>query len=347
MILAVALFLSLKAFGGGAPFSVGGQAESQDVSELKRQAVLDYLARALGPRFQQYEKAVTPEFAERYILDYKVSRSGGNRVQLTGHLDAEALKGWIRLSETKGGKNAFRPMLLISSSIPGLTISPKETASKVRESALGQQILSEATAAFQKVNAKLTVPDGGPSLSAPPRAEGEIRTLRDVGEGYSCALWVHLSPCKSCGGSRLDLFVYNLGQARRVLGKSEDLALSGGDFNSAPRVKTALKAPFAEFKNDLEEIVSNGQLFSSSYRLVVEGVESYRAYKRLETEIGELDYLNQVVLKRVEPKVAEFEVLSSLGGEEVLSRLDGETFNGFRLKPVRVDSHHLVVKYSR
>ena len=64
---------------GGVPFTVGGGADTQNISDLKHRAVLEFLQRQLGERFEQYEKQITPEFAERYIMDYKVGRAGGNR----------------------------------------------------------------------------------------------------------------------------------------------------------------------------------------------------------------------------------------------------------------------------
>ncbi len=346
--VAVVLFLLCGlAFAAGATFSVTATDDTQQLPDLKQRAVLEFLQRYLGERYDQYAPQVTADFAEGYILDYKVGKAG-NRLQVIGHLDAERLKGWIRLAETKKGSTGVKPMLVISSTIPGLTISPSQTGARVREGALGQTLQAEAAAAFQKVNAKLGVP-GGPGLSHPPRIDSELRALRDYGnsEGYSVALWAHLVPCRTCGGARLDLFLYNLSQARRVLAKSEDLPLSGGDFNSSPRLKTVLKAPFAAFRNDLEALVSSGQIFSAAYFLTVEGVENYRVYKLIESGLGELDYIIQSVMKFSSPKIAEFEILTTLPGQELLSRLDNESFSGFDLKPVRVDSHNLVMRYSK
>ena len=86
----------------GQPFTIDAGTVNPDnpdqelaaASGLKYRAVVEWLQRYLGGRYAEIEKMVTPEFAEKYILDYKVGRNPGNRAlyQLTGHLDADSLE---------------------------------------------------------------------------------------------------------------------------------------------------------------------------------------------------------------------------------------------------------------
>ena len=348
--LFVTLLLSrLLWAASGVPFEVSGTQDPQGLPQLKQQAVMQLLQRYLGNRFDAYESQITPDFAEKYILDYKVSRAPGKMI-LSGHLDGEALRGWVRLSETKRGSNVVKPVFLLSSTLSGLTITPNQTGAKIREGGMAAIFLAEANQSFQKLNTKLgTVEGGNPGAVRPPSQESELKTLKDFaqGAGYNAALWAHLVPCRSCGGTRLDLHVYHLATQRQVLARSEELALSASDFTNATKLRNALKTPFSNLKTDLENAISDGSLFNFSYRLTIEGLESYRSFKQVELELAQLDYISQSVLKRAQPQVAEYEVLSSLPIEELSSRLSAETFNGFGLKPVRVDSRELTVRYSR
>ncbi len=349
MIFAKLLFgLAALAWAAGSSFSVLGAGENDNIGDLKQRAIIEYLQAFLGARYEGYASQVTPEFAERYVQDYKVSRQGG-RIQITGHLDSDGLKGWIRLSETKHGANSVKPVLLLSSAIPGLTITPSQTAAKTRENGMGQVFLSETSSAFQKLNTRLGVTGSSINLSQPPRSESELKRLQDygAGDGFNSALWLHLVPCKTCGGARLDMHFYNLNPVRQVLARSDELPLSASDFANSSRLKQAMKVPITALKADIEDKIANGALFSNAYRLTIEGLENYRAFKVVQNAMGETDFIIQANLKRSEPKMAEYEVLSLLSAEELAARLDGETFDGFKLKTVRVDAPSVVVKFGR
>ena len=214
---------------------------------------------------------------------------------------------------------------------------------------MGGVFLAETSVAFQKLNAKLGVGSGSLSLSQPPRNDSELRKLEDFAksDGFTSAVWVHLVPCKSCGGARLDTHFYNLNPARQVLARSDELPLSPGEFANASRLKQALKNPVQALRGDIEEKISNGALFSNAYRLTIQGLENYRAFKVLQSTIGETDFIISATLKRSEHKMAEYEVLTALSAEELGARLDSESFDGFRLKTLSVDAPNVVVKFGR
>src|SRR4051794_12741866 len=105
------LFLSQLALAEGVPFVLSSSSlppspddvrQTALIGRLKYQAVVDYLQRLMGSRYSKYEELVTPEFAEKYVLDYQVNRlPGKSAIELNGHLDGDALKRWVRVTETK------------------------------------------------------------------------------------------------------------------------------------------------------------------------------------------------------------------------------------------------------
>ena len=363
MVTALFLLVSLAApvaKAEGQPFTIDATGVTVDnpdqelatASGLKYRAVVEWLQNYLGARYPEVEKMVTPEFAEKYVLDYKVGRNPGNRTvfELTGHIDAESLKRWARVMLTKNeGGNSMKPVLLVSSTVPGLTLSPGETGARLASSALIQDLLGISNNAFQKFNSHVTPFDGGLSLSQPPRTDAELKQLHDqaIAKGGNSALWFRLIPCKSCGGMRMDTFLYNLTHSRLALVRSDDLSLAPEDFSHPEKLRSALKNTGRQLQSEVDEMVSNGTLFSASHRIVVEGVDNYRAFQDLELELPRLDFINQCILKRSESKLAEFEVLTPLNIEELSQRLQQEAFGGFKLKPVRVDSQSLVMRYSK
>lgn len=96
------LLVSSLALASGVEFRVsaselGGGADDGDSTSarLKQRAVQNFLRRALGNRYASVERKITPEFAERYVLDYKTQR-GPRGMEILGHLDGDALKSWAR-----------------------------------------------------------------------------------------------------------------------------------------------------------------------------------------------------------------------------------------------------------
>jgi hypothetical protein len=353
LFLMLGVAFCLRAFADGVAFTQSGASlpagtmgdQTSSVSQLKYQAVLDYLQRISGAHYAQFERQVNAEFAEKYILDYKVSRQMGN-LTVSGHIDGDGLRRWVHLLETKTrGTGSLSPYFILSSSIPGLTITPNETAARMRDSTVAQQILELFNGSLHKFNVRISLADLS-SLGAtavPPRTEGDIR---DLGKSpNNAALWVNLLPCKTCGGVRLDTYLYQVTLGKLLIARSDDLILEPKDFANREKLKSVLKEPMKQFQSDFEEMVSSGGLSSGSYRLSVEGVDSYRAYKLIEGELSKQDYIAQVLLKHSESRIAEFEVRSSIPSSEISQRLGQFSFPGFKLKPVRVDSKSVVVRY--
>lgn len=337
---------------GSAPISLDDpDQQSSLIAQLKYRAVYEWLQGYLGNRFPQYEKAVTNDFAEKYVLDYKVSRVGNNResLQLAGHLDGESLKRWVRVLDTKkGGGTSVKPLLVLSSSLTQFPLNAQSSAERVRDSAFGQQIASFMNHEFQRVNTHVTPVEGSFPLSQPARFENEIRTLRDFGvqSGGNCVVWVNLSPCSTCAGyARTDIYLYSLSAPRLVFVESEDLQLRGSEFSSQDRIKSALQSVFQQFHASFDSVVSEGKLLNSEFRVILEGLDHVRSFKAFETELGRSDFASQPVLRRAESKTAEFSVLSPLGVEELVQRIQSLELSGRRISAQRIDSRSLLVRY--
>jgi hypothetical protein len=351
------LLLCRLALADGVPFAISSASlppspddvhQTALIARLKYQAVADYLQRLMGNRFSQIEGSVTPEFTERFVLDYQVNRSGRNALELSGHIDSDALKRWVRVTETKAaGASSLKPAFILSSTFPGMTIQPRDTASRIHDMVVGQTLFSMMTAVFSKVNAHLsTISDTGISLTEPPKRDSDMRALHDYGNsaGRNAIVWVSLSACHGCG-THVDIYLYNLSQNRLVVAKSEQVALDSPDFGSAEHIRNALHDMVHEFSSDFEDTISSGTLFAAAYRLTVEGVDSYRAFVDIENGLGAQDFIVQSVMKHGEPGIAEFQLLSPLGSRDLAQHFSGANFGGFALKPVRVDQGNLVVRY--
>lgn len=351
-----------KAFAEGHEFEVSASeldspvdpAEGSEalVTRLKQLAVRHYLSRALGEaRFAAVETTITAEFAERYILDYKLSRPpGGRPPQLSGHLDAELLRRWARVTETRSGERSVKPVFVYSSAVPGLTAAPRETVTRAREDAIPGALYALLSGHLQgKFNVRLTLADGPASLTHPPRTQTDMRSLQEFGASRdaNAAVWMNLVPCKPCGGARLDSYFFNLSSGRAALIKRENIPIEGGETIGIERAKKLVKEAVKEFTAGFDDVISQGTATSGSLKLIIEAVDSYRGYKRVDTALGRLDFASQAVLKRVEPGLLEFEILTSIPPAEMQDKLALANFPGFSLKPVRIDSTTVVMRYSR
>lgn len=325
-----------SAFSVTAPAPTGAQYNQElngVVADLKLRAITDYLQKYLGSRYKNFEELVTPEFAEKYILDYKIGKSTNDRniIEVTGHLDADSLKRWIRLTDTKSrGGNALRPVFLFTSTMPGYTFTTGDSP-KVRESSIFQALHSLASTNLQKFNVRLTSPSSARlSASQPAKSESDIRALSSsfIPAGFNTALWFHLTPCKTCGGSRLETYYYNLAQNRILISRADDLAMEPKNLASADRFKKLVQPLVKQFQSDFEGLSSSGELFGTVYHVTVEGIETNRAYKAIELELSRLDSLSHSQLVRVEfiKKLADFEVTSQLSLEELKESLKQTDF---------------------
>lgn len=355
------LFFAFNAFGAGeefletAPLAPGASSEIQTatVGQLKQQAVTNRLREMIGKdRFSAVEKQVTREFADKYITDYKPRRVGPQRdqLELSGHLDIDGLKRWVRLADVKSkGSQSQGNLFILSSAVPGFSFGPGETTPKVRESAVAKEILAAMTSAFQKLNQKVFVADVSKlGNGAPPRSQNDIKSFSEQLAGtQGGAVWVNLIACKSCGGMRLDTHVYSIAKARSVLLRSDDLAMNPTELTNATKFKGLLKNVISGLQADLEETVSAGKFMSQAMEVNIDGLVSYPAFKSVREQLERLDYLNQFTMVRAEPRSATFEALSPLTPEELATRLSQESFSGFQLKTQSVDSRALSMRYSQ
>jgi hypothetical protein len=332
------------------PGKEAAESQAEILAQLKVQAVSEWLQGYLGNRYSQFERAVTVEFAEKHVIDYSVSRTSTNppNVVLNGHLDTDGLKRWLRLAETKnkGGSHQLRAIAFLSSNIPGISFSASDTAQKAREITIASQIHTLLQPLFQKLNAKLTLADGGAPSGNAPRTSKEVRNLKDFAktDGTNVAVWGQLTQCAPCGGARLDLFGYSLPQERVIAAVSEDLALSQKDYTNSDYLKSKLTPIVQQFQTDFESAVTEGRVFSSEYHLIVEGVDSYRVFKNIEASLGRQDFVSQPILKRASSKTAEFIFLSSLSIEELAGRFPQVDVGGVKLRTSRLDDSTLVAR---
>ena len=327
-----------------------GAESSAVLVRLKQQAVREFLQKILGPRYDRYDTQITPEFAERYITDYQVNRqsSDSTQMEIAGHLDTDALKQWVRVNETKAtGNSALKPLFLISANLPGFTIDPKQSALQVKQNPATGTFYRQLQEVFQKFNAVLgTTEESGLGLSKAPTREADIRVLRSFGvmAGFNSAVWVNLSVCKNCG-TRIDFLLYNLTQARQVLSTSVDVEMDPAEMNDAKRLTKAISKAIADFAAGFEESISKGTLFASEYRLIVEGLNSYKAFKLVDSALGKQDFILQSVLSRAQSQTAEFRILSPLPPRELFQRFSVAQIPGLTLKPLSIDSQTVTVRY--
>ncbi len=359
------LFLLLLVVPGvawptGMPFTIASEslappsegAETTSVlNRLKQQAVREYLQRILGPRYERYDSSVTSDFAERYILDYQVNRQStdSTQMEISGRLDVDALKQWVRVNETKAtGSNILKPLFLLSASLPGYSIDPRQTGSQVSQNPVAQGVLKALNDGFAKFNAVLTTAsaDATLGLTHPPAREAEIRTLKNYGlaAGSNSVVWVHFSACMQCG-TRVDISLYNLTQARKVHSSSTDIDYAMSDLGDPKKLNKALGKLFKDFAAAFEESVSSGILFATEYKVVVERVDAYKTYKLIDAALAKQDFVLQSTLSRAQNGTAEFKILSPLQPRELYQRFSVAQFPGLTLKPVSIDSQTITVRY--
>lgn len=329
-----------------------GDPESTLIDELKYLAVSNWLQDYLSQRYNQFDKYVTPEFAEKYILDYKVSRTGtpSGGLDLIGHLDGEALKKWVRLVDSKSkASNQIKPLFIISSQLPGLSISPGETAHKLRDSSTAQLLSQMTQQQLNKLNAHLSPLESSLSIESPPKNSSEIQSLTSLARerGQSLVLWESFSTCPGCTNPRFDIFLYNTQTQNISFVVGDDLALSMKDLTNTELLKRSLLPIFQQFQSELEKTFSEGSLQETPFKLILENVDSYRALKTAEAELSRGNGFSSPIFKRVGKKTAEYEVKSSLSIEELAVRVQSTVLPGFKTEVSKVDSSTLVVRYSK
>ncbi len=364
-IILCVLFLSQSVWAEGVPFQVSSSAlnsqpsapansvenvdpETTLINDLKYLAVSNWLQSYLGSRYPQFDKYITPEFAEKYILDYKIARtnpSGG--LDLVGHLDGDSLKKWIRLMESKTkGSNQIKPLLIVSSNLPGFKLSAEETASKMRDSSTIQLLAQLTQQPLQRLNTKLTPLDSSINIDSPPKSSSEIQSLSSIASrrGDTLVIWETFTNCAGCSSPRFDIFVYNTSTQNLAFVVGEDINLSQRDFSNSETVKRSLNPVFQQFQSALENAFSEGTIHDASYKIIFESVDSYRTLKVVENELSRGNGFSSPVFKKASGKSAEYEIKSSLTLEELAQRIQGINLSGLKPQISKVDSITLSVK---
>lgn len=340
---------------GGASVEGGSETEtdvySQLLSRLKQDAVILWLRQNLGNKASRFEKLITPKFAESYILEYKVAQRGQNKdiIELSGQLDAEALKGWVRLAETKGrGSSQIRPLLVISESLPGISLPSDNYYSQNGDSQFSQQTRLFLNQALKKLNLELSN-FNGPLPSHPPRTEKEVFNFK---ESFSqtagnAVIWVYLNQCKTCELPRTDIYLYSSSQPGVIGILSEELTASLKQLENPEKTRSALEPLFKQFQQELERVIASGKLDSIPLTVTIEGIDNYLIYRKIDQALGKQGFLSDWIPRVFVQNTAQFDALSSLGAEEVAQRIQQVGPPDFKLALVRVDSRNLVMRYSK
>jgi hypothetical protein len=239
------------------------------------------------------------------------------------------------------------PLLFVSSESGPYRAQESGAASK---QGIADFFTTELQRYFNKISSTLSPFSGsGLPTTYPPRTESEVRSLTELGisRNANSAVWVHFSPCPSCGGSRVDLLFYYFPQGRLALGRADDLPFDYREGVHSEKSKRVVKAAVEEFTSGINELIEQGTLFSSVHLLVVDGLDSLRAFKQLDNGLSKLDFVTRVVLKKTDATRVEYEVLSGLSTEELAQRLQSSAFTGFKLKGAGISGNQTQMRYTR
>lgn len=336
--------------------SAANGSESEDssnqlISRLKQDAVIYWLRDYLGSKSSQFEKFVTPQFAESYILNYKVSQKGTTKdiLELSGQLDAEALKGWLRIAEAKGkGNNQLKPLFIISDSLPGISVPNSSYFTQSGNSVFSQQCSQLLRAGLKKLNLE-AAPFAGPNPSQPPRTERDVLSLKDslAPSNSNLLIWVYLNQCRSCEMPRVDIYLYSSTRSSTVLSVSEELPLTLKQLENSEKARKALEPIFNEFHQELERTIAEGKLESYPVTITIEGIDNYLNYRKIEYALSKQSFFADWSPKVFVQNTAQFEALSPLEAQEVARRIEKLPLGDLKLIPVRVDSRNVVMRYSK
>lgn len=363
------IFFSLSSFmllADETPFSVSAplnsvtQAETESsedatpalLSKLKQEAIMQWLRQYLGNKATRYEKLITAKFAEGYILDYKVAQKGANKeiVELSGHLDTEALKGWLRLAESKGQEGGqIRPTLIMTDSLVDFTAPNPDYLSQTGSSVYTQTSIQVLNQELKRLNLKLNPASEHP-LFPPPRDEKGMSRLKESlsMNGANAVVWLYLNKCKSCESPRLDIYLYSLERNGSLLSLiSEELPLTLKQLDNADKTKTALSPLFNQFQQDFERAIAEGKFSALPLTITVEGIDNYLGYRKIDYALSKQSYFSDWLPKTFVQNTAQFEAMSNLTSDEVAQRIETLGLGEGKLSLVRVDSRNIIVRYSR
>lgn len=356
----VSLVFAEAPFSVSAPLSSTLQPESENsedatpalISRLKQDAIIQWLRQYLGNKAVNYEKLVTAKFAESYILDYKVAQKGANKdtIELSGHLDTEALKGWLRLADTKDDKDGqIRPSLIMTDSLAEFASPSPDYFGPEGSSNYTQIATSLLSTQLKKLNLKAT-PTHQNFSYPPPRDEKGIDQVKNAlaTEGTNSVIWLYLNKCRSCESPRLDIYLYSLEKNGTLLTTiTEELPISLKQLDNVEKAKGALTPIFNQFHQVLEQVISEGKFTALPLTITIEGIENYLEYRKVDFALGKQTFFSDWLPKAFVQNTAQFETVSNLTSSEVAQRIESLGLADVKLISVRVDSRNIVMRYSR
>ncbi len=358
------LFLGLSGLSVGAPwargaesdvFSVRGQSDpahpvrqSDLIATLKQKAILEWLSHHVSGRLQDFAPQVTPEVAEKYVLDYEVTRlhAAPLELQLKVHLDIRALKQWIRAVETKHLQSSIRAGFLFSSTVPTLLMSPDETARLVQDTPLVtfcHRTLAQNLAAFHMA---LTPTDLGLGVQ-PQVLEGNELASSLQRRHLNGLLWMRLVTVSfdPREPTQVGLEAYFWNTNGRLLTFYRDLNLAPAQLSNTAQVRSVLHGVLGDLRRQVEELVNKGMFLSQSVFLRVEGVNSMADLRRVQGGITGLDFVLNSTPVYYGPQALELKLATFINAQRVGERLDALTGQPYHFRVLRVDPPRLTVRY--
>ncbi|MBI4403545.1 MAG: hypothetical protein HY537_05260 [Deltaproteobacteria bacterium] len=317
------------------------QNEQQDslVAQLITRA-LDQWFQDNWHRYKEFEKAVATEFSgsrnEKYVVDYTPPRLTPDlsQAQMTVRVDSDSLKRWLRSIEAKEKGMALRPLFILSSDL--LNLAPQDTALRIKDNVVAKTFFSQAYSALQKVGLKLEMMDLRSLPPMPPATESTMHALSQqlAGLPVNAALWVQIASCRTCGGTRMDILLYDLARKRILLARSEDLPLSSKDLSHSDRLSALFRPHIQQFKSEFEELYSSGLFFSQMYRLSLDDIENLSTFKEVEGELGRLDFVFSPALLFSVPRAGHYEIefASHLSPQELQRQIGSSSLGRLKFK---------------
>lgn len=312
------------------------------IAKLKLQAVQQWLQKYLGERFNQFETLITPDFGEKYILEYKVNRNAQDRniLELQGQLDTDSLRSWVRIADSKKGNVSNRAIFFMTASVPGLE--------NIRTSQFASVYSSLIAGHLQKQGVKLVLFEGQYPLESPPQFSNQIDSMKSaIRDTSNLAIWTNIKSCPSCnGGMRIDSYLYSLETNRIISVDSEDLSLSINEMSNLESSKTVALSVLGQTKSSLDSAISQSKANQRAVQVLIEGIDKYRLLKLIEQHYSKSDFASQVQIKKTERQTAELEIMTHLAIEDVAQRIQTTNIAGMLPKVQRIDPKSLIVRYS-
>lgn len=290
-------------------FTASATQENTSVPELKRQAIRDYLTKWLGAKSIGYEKALNNDLVERFILDYRLTKTENNLPIVTGHLDVQAIRSWVKLAEAKQGTQVTRIALLYSENLPSRKIPASETEDWLEKAGAAQSIYRELQQISKSIHGSLSPWRYSTPESAPPKTESGIRALSRAANGnVDVAIWFHQWRCPDCQYGQLEVMVYQLNAGKRIYSRSEE-------------IRATVTQLLPSIRTELDSVMSSDAVRCHAYQLNFADVANYRVFRALDAWISRFDGVPIATLTRVSSHEAQYSVCSSLELDSLAAEL--------------------------